>query len=133
MFRSGFTLIELMIVIAIIAILAGMAIIPYTYYMRKAKAKELITLARACVQEAVAQCVENANFNNFESLATCSHPTSETSYLENIQITPSGSCSSGIMVSASGKIKGDETTFTVTCSYNSTSDQIICTQPLSTL
>jgi len=42
-----------MIVIAILAILAGMAIIPFTYYIRKAKAKELVNFARACIQEVV--------------------------------------------------------------------------------
>jgi len=39
-----------------------MAIIPFTYYIRKAKAKELINLARACIQEAVNYYINNPNF-----------------------------------------------------------------------
>jgi len=54
--KKGFTLIELMVVIAIIAILAAIAVSGYKSYIRKAQAKELLTFARACVQEAMAQC-----------------------------------------------------------------------------
>lgn len=129
--KSGFSLIELMVAIAILAILAGMAIVPYNYYQRKAKAKELIIFSRACLNEAISQCIENSNFNDFESLSSCNPQIQETTYLENIQITPSGSCNNEINVTASGKIKGTDITFSVTCFYNHSNDEVFCNQPIS--
>lgn len=105
-----------------------MAIIPYTSYIRKAKAKELITFARACLQEAVSQCINDSNFSDFQSLSTCISPSSGTTYLENIQINPSGSCGDDINISVTGKIKGSDATFSVNCTYDYSQDQITCTQ-----
>jgi len=130
MSKSGFTLIELMIVIAILAILAGMAVIPFTYYQRKAKAKELVNLARACIQEAVSYCINDPNFSDFNNLENCNISGNNTQYITNINVSVFGSCNNKITATAIGTI-GD-TSFNATCSYDYSNDEIICTQPLPT-
>ncbi len=62
--NKGFTLIELLVVIAIIAILAPLAIPKYLSYQRKAKVSSYAEpIARGCLMDLAAYCMENPNAN----------------------------------------------------------------------
>lgn len=64
--QQGFTLIELMIVVAIIGILAAVALPQYTQYTKKAKFTEVVNMASA-IKADVATCAQNNN----NSVAAC--------------------------------------------------------------
>ena len=122
--KKGFTLIELMVVIAIIAILAAIALTSYRAYIRKAQAKELVTFARACIQEAIAQCMTD-NSTNTATLDACQKPA-DTKYIKNIQFTTLPSCND---FSATIQGKVGEETYEVKCTYNATTKDVVCSAP----
>ncbi len=126
MSKRGFTLIELMVAIAILAILSALAITSYTYYKNKAKTKKLINLARACLQEAITKCMEDSSFNQFSMLDSCNR-TQDTTYITNIQFNINGGCNQNLSVSVTGSPKGvTSILFNATCIYNYSRDEITC-------
>ena len=121
--KKGFTLIELMVVIAIIAILAAIALSSYSAYQKKAKAKELITLARACVQEAAAECLTRGNGTNLtlDNLGAC--PASvETQYLGTATRGGSVTCGSDFSITYTS----DDLDYAANCTYDHDNDEITC-------
>ena len=125
--KKGFTLIELMVVIAIIAILAAIALTSYRAYIRKAQAKELVTFARACIQEAIAQCMTD-NSTNTATLDACQDPD-DTKYITNIQFTTLPTCNN-FSATIQGTVGGQ--TYKVECTYDSNTDDVVCSAPQRT-
>ena len=66
--HAGFTLIELMIVVAIIGILAAVALPAYQQYTRKAKMAEVILAASSC-RTAITESIQAASSNVMSALA----------------------------------------------------------------
>ena len=126
--KKGFTLIELMVVIAILAILAAVALTSYRAYQQKAKAKELLTLARACAQEVAAECAVTGSYNSTQ-LASCNISNGTVGYLTGVNVSATGACNS-FTVTASGNVGTDQ--YQVICSYSSSTDQVTCTTPQKT-
>ena len=86
--QKGFTLIELMIVVAIIGILAAIAIPAYADYTARAQVSEGVTLLGSAKTDVV---------NEYDQSATCSAPTVQAGkYLATIVAT--GSATNCILV-----------------------------------
>ncbi|MDP3584814.1 MAG: prepilin-type N-terminal cleavage/methylation domain-containing protein [Thiobacillus sp.] len=69
--QQGFTLIELMIVVAIIGILAAIAIPQYQNYITRAKWADVVTSVGS-LKVSIAECAQN---NNNVIAGTCDTPT----------------------------------------------------------
>lgn len=80
--QSGFTLIELMIVVAIVAILAAIALPAYQSYTKKAKATE-ITAAMGQVKTDLEICVQTTGVAS-GSTATCDATGSSSTFVASV-------------------------------------------------
>ncbi len=83
--QKGFTLIELMIVIAIIAILAAIAIPAYQDYTTRSKVSELIVAADACKTSVAEYYQSKATLPANMSEAGCS--SNSTQYISSLAVT----------------------------------------------
>lgn len=109
--QKGFTLIELMIVIAIIGILAAIAIPQYQDYTKRAKVSEVIVASAPC-KLAVSEYYSSKNaFPTDNATAGCDTVTTNA-YVESVAVGAAG------LVTSTSKVSGATGTVTFTPSAN---------------
>ena len=112
--QSGFTLIELMIVIAIIGILASIALPAYSQYTKKAKFSEVI-LAGSSVKGLVDLCFQTRgaqNLANCDSLAIVGGNLADIT--DGVQVASAGITATSAMIQINGAATVDSVNYTLT-------------------
>lgn len=87
--QSGFTLIELMIVVAIIGILAAVALPAYQDYTKRAKLTEVVLAASAC-RTAVSEVYESASVLPAAGAYGCEQAAATSKYVAKIETDGEG-------------------------------------------
>jgi type IV pilus assembly protein PilA len=102
--QSGFTLIELMIVVAIIGILAAVALPAYSSYAAKAKVSEIILAASAC-RTAVTEGYQTGDASPGPNGWGCESTVATSSYVDSVTTDANGVIT--VTASTTGRLPAD--------------------------
>jgi len=113
--QKGFTLIELMIVVAIIAILAAIALPAYQDYVARAQVAEAMGLASGTKTAVAEYYADRGTFPTSNALAGVATNTLITGkYTERVTVGAAGIITAQMKTTASNKIQGGTIIFTPT-------------------
>lgn len=105
--QQGFTLIELMIVVAIIGILAAIALPAYQDYTNRAKASEVVLAASS-----VRTCVTEINQSGFDNYSSCENSVSGSNISQYVEQVTATDGTGEILAEGFGDMAGFDITLT---------------------